>query len=521
MHFCKETSKRKYDSKFEEFMKQNQSKISETEKEERIKAAQEELDELSRKAHEEAEKAKKKLKDTKQAFEDFSSKTENEEMNLKDVFSNINLKDHIDGASNMFKGVKRGASRGVNSILQMRKALFEKEKKEEVEKIIQEEKEHLDEAAHAKQTDAAKDAAQDEKLESKEEKPEEAEKTEEPTEPKIGRVQRFKDKMSSTAGKIQEKAPFVYKTGVFFKDLWQETFPNDDRKVKTRIQRRREIAKEQKQYSEEEIAQMQEEIPEWKRTAVTMVDEDKVQEEEAGALRRLYRKFGSQVSNTTIAQKIMESEEYKDFRKKYHDIKTEASELKEDFKDEVETTQNPVVGTARTFSDYVFKETDVSRAIAKMKMYDPEFDILDLHYEVEEIFMDLYDNFLVGDLEYLTKFCGEAALAVIKTELMRREKEKWEHKYKELLFWNDANLISGNVAEDGRPSFSFPHSAQEINCKVSIKDPEEIVEGGDEDIERGVYKITLKRHDDPDLSLTGHYWEIVEFEKHEAVKQLV
>jgi hypothetical protein len=434
MNFCKETNKRKYDSKFEDFMKQNQSNISDSEKEQRMKAAKEELDELSQKAHEESEKAKQRLKDTKQAFENFSSKTENEEMNIKDVFTNINLKNHLNEASNMFKGVKKGASRGVNSILQMRKALFEKEKKEEVEKIIKEEKEHLDEAAHHEQTDKAKEATQDEKLESKEGKSEESEKAEEPKEPKIGRIQRFKESMSSTTGKIQEKAPFVYKTGVFFKDLWKETFPNDDSKVKTRIQRRKEIAKIQKEYSEEEIAQMQEEIPEWKRTAVTMVDDEKAQEEEAGALRRLYRKFGGKVSNTSIAQKIMESEEYKEFRKKYHTIKTEASELKDDFKDEVETTQNPVVGTARTFSDYVFKETDVSRAISKMKQYDPEFDILDLHYEVEEIFMDLYDNFLVGDLEYLTKFCGEAALAVIKTELMRREKEKWEHKYKELLF---------------------------------------------------------------------------------------
>lgn len=27
------------------------------------------------------------------------------------------------------------------------------------------------------------------------------------------------------------------------------------------------------------------------------------------------------------------------------------------------------------------------------------------------------------------------------------------------------------------------------------------------------YRFTLSRHDNPDLELTGHYWEIVEFTK--------
>ena len=346
-------------------------------------------------------------------------------------------------------------------------------------------------------------------------------KEETPTEPKIGRITKIKEKIGNTTDKINEKAPFIYKTGVFFKDLWKETFPNDEGKVKTRLTRRKEIAKEQINYTQEEIDQMQENIPDWKRTAVTVSDEAQRKEENSGLLIKLYRKVGQKVSDTEIAKKISESEEYKEFKKKYREIKTEASDFKGELKDEVGNTHNPVVGTARTMGDYIFRESSLWQAITKMKEYDPEFDIMDLHYEVEEVFADLFDHFLNGNLEYCLKCWGDAALAVIKTEFMRREKEGWEPKFKELIFWSDSNLVGGDILEDAKPRFVFTISAQEINWKVSKKNPEEIVEGNIHNLEKAVYKITIRRHDEPDMAHTGHYWEIVEFEKHEAVKQLV
>jgi hypothetical protein len=54
---------------------------------------------------------------------------------------------------------------------------------------------------------------------------------------------------------------------------------------------------------------------------------------------------------------------------------------------------------------------------------------------------------------------------------------------------------------------------QEINYKVNAKNENEIKEGGEDSIFQNTYRITLSRHEDPDLALTGHYWEIVEFNK--------
>lgn len=94
----------------------------------------------------------------------------------------------------------------------------------------------------------------------------------------------------------------MFKTGVFFKDLWRETFPNDEGNVKTRLAKRRDIAKMQANYTPEEIEAMQENIPDWKRTAVTVVDEQTKEEENSSYLIKLYRKVGHKVSDSVIAK---------------------------------------------------------------------------------------------------------------------------------------------------------------------------------------------------------------------------
>jgi uncharacterized protein YgfB (UPF0149 family) len=58
------------------------------------------------------------------------------------------------------------------------------------------------------------------------------------------------------------------------KEVWCETFPNESGNVKTKLQKRKEIAKMQKEYemSAEEIEKIEQEIPEWKRGAVVLSD---------------------------------------------------------------------------------------------------------------------------------------------------------------------------------------------------------------------------------------------------------
>ena len=77
------------------------------------------------------------------------------------------------------------------------------------------------------------------------------------------------------------------------------------------------------------------------------------------------------------------------------------------------------------------------------------------------------------------------------------------------------------MQDKGNPCFTFTITVQRIDCKVMVKNANEIKEGGDDLITQDTYRIVLSRHDDPDIEVTGHYWEIVEFNKIGQVQQIV
>lgn len=69
--------------------------------------------------------------------------------------------------------------------------------------------------------------------------------------------------------------------------------------------------------------------------------------------------------------------------------------------------------------------------------------------------------------------------------------------------------------------FTFTIQVQEIDCKVSIKDENEIKGGDENKIMSNTYRIHLSRHSEPDIAVTGHYWEIIEFTKVGELAQIV
>jgi hypothetical protein len=92
-----------------------------------------------------------------------------------------------------------------------------------------------------------------------------------------------------------------------------------------------------------------------------------------------------------------------------------------------------LVRTTREVADVVFLESGCARAVKEMLKYDPHFDIQELHFEAEEVFKEFFCNYLEGNMEYLTKVCGGAGLAIVKGELTRRVTEGWKYKYTDIL----------------------------------------------------------------------------------------
>ena len=95
-------------------------------------------------------------------------------------------------------------------------------------------------------------------------------KAAEPEEPKQSRL----EKMEADLG---EKYPKAAKGWAYFKEVWQETFPDPDKARRERMEKRRTAAKAQREHEErlaamtpEEIEELEKAIPEWKRQALVV-----------------------------------------------------------------------------------------------------------------------------------------------------------------------------------------------------------------------------------------------------------
>jgi hypothetical protein len=124
-------------------------------------------------------------------------------------------------------------------------------------------------------------------------------------------ISKLKTRARESKEKVSEKVPILGKGIDIFGDLWSQTFPDDQGKVRSKMQKRQEIALKMKSYTEEELAEMQEQIPEWKRGQMVMVDEEAKEEVRKGILKRSLGKITEKFTKTEVGKEFMESEHYK------------------------------------------------------------------------------------------------------------------------------------------------------------------------------------------------------------------
>ena len=65
----------------------------------------------------------------------------------------------------------------------------------------------------------------------------------------------------------------------------------------------------QQKYTEEELEEMQKQIPEWKQGAVIASEQE--MEEDSGFFKRMGQNVGSKINETEYAQTFYKSDEYK------------------------------------------------------------------------------------------------------------------------------------------------------------------------------------------------------------------
>jgi hypothetical protein len=85
--------------------------------------------------------------------------------------------------------------------------------------------------------------------------------------------------------------------------------------------------------SEEELAKLEGEIPDWKKGALTTTD-IAAEEERPGLLKRAASRVKKSIDNTEAAKQFYQSEEYK----KIEQLRSEVNEFRGNLKDEVESS---------------------------------------------------------------------------------------------------------------------------------------------------------------------------------------
>lgn len=110
-----------------------------------------------------------------------------------------------------------------------------------------------------------------------------------------------------------------------------------------------------------------------------------------------------------------------------------------------------------------------------------------------------------------------------------RKKQGWHYQIEEIVDCGRAQFQGGQLLE-GVPAFTYHIDAQEFDLKVKedgteyiaepvdaegnpIVDPKQKKKASGQKIMSNSYRIMVQRHSEPDIEVTGHYWEIVEFYK--------
>lgn len=124
---------------------------------------------------------------------------------------------------------------------------------------------------------------------------------------KVSMKERLQTKVSSIDENFGTKYPNAHKKvsefGDYFSEVWKETFPDNQKIAKTKIDQRKERAKMVKDLEEkmaemspEELEAYMESIPEWKRGALVVTESGEEQNEEVeGVFRRIRGKISGKV----------------------------------------------------------------------------------------------------------------------------------------------------------------------------------------------------------------------------------
>ena len=218
------------------------------------------------------------------------------------------------------------------------------------------------------------------------------------------------------------------------KYAWNETFGDVNDFKKKQVANREAYAQKlkyeeflNKEYSEEELADFKDKIPEWKRTSMQTVEGEK----KPGSYRqRLRMKLMEKIDNSDTFKDLRETDNYKEWKKEMSDSGKSYEVFKDNIQHSVESSNNPIFkGTSVVYSKVKEMSKQTTNAVTEMKRRDPDFDYLVLEEDAISIFEIIFTTFYAKDLETLDMMTEDTALGFFKVSFNVWEQKECEPKY--------------------------------------------------------------------------------------------
>lgn len=298
------------------------------------------------------------------------------------------------------------------------------------------------------------------------------------------------------------------------KAAWFEAFPQEV-DVASLQKRRKETAKLKKtistlDLSAEQLDALEQEIPEWKRGAVTFLRflEQPVSETRRHSVSRYIRDRYKDNPDMLALLDEMEG------------IKDSVQVMQDNFKQRLLYSDSVIVKTSMTAISKMREKLNAD-AVAEMKRRNPDFDFDTFEKEVRFMFEEIYHEFLRHNAKYLEKVCAGEALGHFRGMINEHQAKFGKPKYTDILNVSFPVLEASFITEDKVPIFAFSMNFQEIYCLVDPKDPESVLDGDERRMVMCDYVVYVMPHPNPDLEAVGHEWLFFNVVQRNKVKQLI
>lgn len=312
-------------------------------------------------------------------------------------------------------------------------------------------------------------------------------------------------------------------------DYWKTAFPPEINMKsyfkQKKLEYKEKRIQEEKTYSQEEIDELEKNIPKWKKGQLVFV---KKEEDEAEMTSRFEKIKQYIYSEKGIIKKTKKTEEKKEDDEELNKALDEMEREYDEFRQGFDTLKDRTLNIAeknilykKTKEGYKKLREKVNNSVAThMAKHYPNFDMDFFEKQIQFIFEELYCNYLNHNMEKIKLTCLSEARGFFKSKIEVQKTNKKIHKYKAIFNLRMPILESATMVNDS-PLFVFSIQFHELVCLVDQNDPEVILEGGESGKTYNDFLLYVIPHPDAKPEKTGHEWAFIKVYERNKVKMLL